>query len=137
MADGRIVAFESPRFTVDTRPPTAVVVDPASRMVAAESGRFILDTRPPVAPVDPASRMVAAASGLFPLDTRPHIGPWQNMFGLRIIGASNETVVVEACTNLLTPLWYPLGTNALVARTFYFLDAGWTNYPERFYRVVP
>jgi hypothetical protein len=44
-------------------------------------------------------------------------------------------VVVEACTNLTVPLWYPVGTNALTARTFYFLDPAWTNYSERFYRI--
>lgn len=130
----RMVVVESPPFTLDTRFPTAVVVDPAARMVLVASSPFTLDTRLP-AGVDPYSRMVVVESGLFPLDTRPDIGIWRNMFGCRIIGASNEVVVVEACTNLTAPLWYPLGTNALIARTFYFLDPAWTNYPERFYRV--
>ena len=155
----RMVGAESGPFTLDTRPPAAAVVDPGLRMVGAESGPFILDTRPPPIAVDPVSRMATAESNPFildlrlpasvdpglrmvvaesdpsSLDTRPDIGLWRNLFGFRIIGAGNEVVVVEVCTNLAHPAWYPLGTNALNARTFYFLDPTWTDYPHRFYRV--
>jgi hypothetical protein len=63
-----------------------------------------------------------------------------NQFGFNIVGSSNLVVVVEACTNLATPIWTPIGTNML--NTFigtngssYFSDPAWTNYPGRFYRL--
>jgi hypothetical protein len=44
-------------------------------------------------------------------------------------------VVVEACTNLANPIWYPLATNTLTGGSYYFNDPQWTNYPSRFYRL--
>jgi len=58
-----------------------------------------------------------------------------NQFGFNIIWDSGMAVVVEACTNLLNPLWSPLQTNALTGDTSYFSDPGWTNFPQRFYRI--
>jgi hypothetical protein len=45
------------------------------------------------------------------------------------------TVVVEACTNLANPTWYPLATNTLSGGSAYFSDPQWTDYPTRFYRL--
>jgi formylglycine-generating enzyme required for sulfatase activity len=42
---------------------------------------------------------------------------------------------VEACTNLASPVWIPVGTNALTDGWCSFSDPDWTNYPSRFYRV--
>ena len=63
-----------------------------------------------------------------------------NRFGFSITGSSNLVIVVEACTNLATSVWAPVGTNTL--NTFvgtngssYFRDPQWTNYPGRFYRL--
>ena len=63
-----------------------------------------------------------------------------NKFGFNIIGSSNLVIVVEACTNLSNPTWFPLQTNTL--NTFigtngasYFSDPQWMNYPGRFYRL--
>jgi len=63
-----------------------------------------------------------------------------NRFGFKIIGSSNLVIVVEACTNLATPVWTPIGTKTL--NTFigtngssYFSDPQWTNHPSRFYRL--
>jgi hypothetical protein len=60
-----------------------------------------------------------------------------NQFGFTITGATNLTVVVEACTNLANPSWLPVGTNILTAGPSYFSDPQWTNYPARFYRLSP
>jgi len=43
--------------------------------------------------------------------------------------------VVEACTNLTNPIWFPVGTNTLTGGSSYFSDAQWTNYPARLYRL--
>ena len=49
--------------------------------------------------------------------------------------ASGQTVVVDACTNLLNPLWLPQQTNMITNCMVYFSDAQWMNYPSRYYRV--
>jgi hypothetical protein len=63
------------------------------------------------------------------------LGVQNNGFGFTVSWATNTSVVVEACTNLASPVWQPLQTNALANGTNYFSDAQWTNYPGRFYRV--
>jgi predicted Na+-dependent transporter len=62
-------------------------------------------------------------------------GVRNNHFGFNITGTTNFTVVVAACTNLASPVWVPLATNALVNGSFYFSDPQWTNYPSRFYSL--
>ena len=58
-----------------------------------------------------------------------------NQFGFNITGASGLTLVVEACTNLANPVWFPVGTNTFTGDSSYFGDPRWTNYPGRFYRL--
>jgi hypothetical protein len=58
-----------------------------------------------------------------------------NQFGFSITGSSNLVIVVEACTNLANPNWFPLATNTLTSGAAYFGDPQWTNYPARFYRL--
>jgi hypothetical protein len=58
-----------------------------------------------------------------------------NQFGFTITGASGLVIVVEACTDLAHPTWFPLQTNTLSGDSFYCSDPQWTNYPERFYRA--
>jgi hypothetical protein len=58
-----------------------------------------------------------------------------NQFGFTIAGTTNLTVVVEACTNLVNPIWSPVGTNTLVGGSSNFSDSQWTNDPARFYRL--
>src|ERR1035437_10276249 len=58
-----------------------------------------------------------------------------NPFGFNINWASEQTVVVEACTNLFNPDWQPVQTNTLTTGSAYFSDSQWTNYPGRFYRL--
>jgi len=58
-----------------------------------------------------------------------------NQFGFNIAWASGQTVVVEACTNLANPVWFPVATNTLVNGSSYFSDPQPANLPGRFYRL--
>jgi hypothetical protein len=69
------------------------------------------------------------------LTSSPSFGAQSNQFGFTVSWATNLGVVVEACTNLTSPLWEPLQTNTLTSGSFYFSDPQWTTYPARFYRV--
>lgn len=60
-----------------------------------------------------------------------------NQFGFTIAGTAGLAIVVEACTGLANPSWYPLQTNTLAGGSFYFADPHWTNYASRFYRLRP
>ena len=62
-------------------------------------------------------------------------GTSNNAFGLNINWASGESVIVEACTNLLNSDWQPVQTNMLTTGSYYFGDSQRTSYPNRFYRV--
>ncbi len=64
-------------------------------------------------------------------------GVQSNQFGFTITGSSNLVVVVEACTNLVNPVWVPVGTATLTGGSSSFSDPQWTNYPARFYRLGP
>jgi hypothetical protein len=70
------------------------------------------------------------------LNQSPGFGVKSNQFGFTISWATNISVVVEGCTNLVNPVWTPVTTNALVNGTNYFSDPQWTNYPARFYRIT-
>jgi hypothetical protein len=63
------------------------------------------------------------------------VGVQMNQFGFNLTGASDQVVVVEACTDLASPVWLPVGTNTLTGGTSYFSDPQWTNYPGRYYRL--
>jgi len=65
--------------------------------------------------------------------TGASFGVRTNRFGFNITSTNNLTVVVEACTNLTNPVWYPLQTITLTGSPAYFSDPQWTNYPCRFY----
>jgi hypothetical protein len=58
-----------------------------------------------------------------------------NQFGFDITGSSNLIIVVEACTNLVNPIWQPVQTNMLTGGSSYFSDPQWTNFPSRYYRL--
>jgi len=63
------------------------------------------------------------------------LGVQGNQFGFTISWAGGPSVVVETCTNLVSPVWQPLQTNTLTNGSFYFTDPQWTNSSGRFYRV--
>jgi hypothetical protein len=60
-------------------------------------------------------------------------GVQTNRFGFVISWATNNSVVVEASTNLLD--WQPVQTNTLTGGAAYFSDPQWTNSLARFYRL--
>jgi BspA type Leucine rich repeat region (6 copies) len=62
-----------------------------------------------------------------------NVGAQAGQFGFTLTGVSNQTVVVEASTNLVN--WQPVWTNTLSGMSANFTDAQWTNYPYRFYRA--
>jgi alpha-tubulin suppressor-like RCC1 family protein len=64
-----------------------------------------------------------------------NFGVRTNQFGFNITGTNGLVIVVEACTNLANPTWFPLQTNTLTGDPVYFSDPVWTNYPGRFYRL--
>jgi hypothetical protein len=64
-----------------------------------------------------------------------HFGINNNQFGFNITGTTNIPVMVDACTNLVSPVWIPLQTLTLTNGSVYFSDSEWTNHPSRFYRL--
>jgi len=57
-------------------------------------------------------------------------------FQFSVSGNANQTVVIEACTDLTNPVWVPLATNTLSSGgSCIFVDAGASRQPVRFYRV--
>ena len=58
-----------------------------------------------------------------------------NLFGFTITGPPNVPIVLEACTDLKTPVWTPLFAGTVTNFFFYFSDGAWTNYPNRFYHI--
>ncbi len=69
------------------------------------------------------------------LNFGPSFGVQANNFGFIVSWATNLSVVVEACTNLASPIWQPVATNTLTGGSSYFQDSLWMNYPARFYCV--
>jgi hypothetical protein len=62
-------------------------------------------------------------------------GVQNNQFGFTITSGTttNMPIVVEACTNLASPVWTPLTNITLTSGSYYFSDSQWTNYPARYY----
>ncbi len=56
-------------------------------------------------------------------------------FGFTITSSTSLTVLVEATTNLLSPVWVPVGTNTVSTGSSYFSDPGWSTRSARFYRL--
>jgi len=71
----------------------------------------------------------------FVLNNGPGFGVQTNKFCFIISWATNLSVVVEACTNLTSPVWRPVQTNTLTGGSSYFSDPAWTNHPSRYYRL--
>jgi hypothetical protein len=78
-------------------------------------------------PIAPWLPQMQTGDGSFGIQT--------NQFGFNISWASGQTVVVDACTNLLNPAWQPVQTNTLTNCSVYFSDTQWTNYPTRYYQI--
>jgi hypothetical protein len=54
-------------------------------------------------------------------------------FGFTVNGVVNQTIVVEASTNLVN--WQPIWTRTLSTLSTNFVDPQWANHPDRFYRL--
>ena len=54
---------------------------------------------------------------------------------MRLNGPANAVVVVEACTNLASPVWEPVQTNTLTSGQMDFIDPVPMNNAGRFYRL--
>lgn len=61
------------------------------------------------------------------------VGVQSNKFNFTITGVANQTIVVEASTNLVN--WLPIWTNRLSGTSTNFTDSQTTNYTRRFYQV--
>jgi hypothetical protein len=58
-------------------------------------------------------------------------------YTLNLVGIPGQLYVVEAATNIVTPTWVPIGTNAAGTNGLWtFTDLEATNYPSRFYRTA-
>jgi len=55
-------------------------------------------------------------------------------FGFTVLGTNDMSVVVEACTNLVSAVWTPISTVTLSHGVGDFNDAASTNHPARYYR---
>ncbi|MGA3143941.1 MAG: choice-of-anchor tandem repeat GloVer-containing protein [Verrucomicrobiota bacterium] len=64
-----------------------------------------------------------------------NFGVQANAFGFDITGISNQAVVIQTCTNLVSPDWLPIQTNTLNGGPVYFSDPQWINYSACFYRL--
>lgn len=64
-----------------------------------------------------------------------NFGVLTNQFGFNMNWDGGRTVVVDACTNPVNPIWVPLQTNVFSGAAIYFFDARWTNFTKRYYRI--
>ena len=81
-----------------------------------------------------ANRPTALWNPTIPISSG-NFGVRTNQFAFNITGNANMSVVVEASSDLINQVWTAVGTNTLVGGTAYFGEAGWTNWPARFYRL--
>ena len=58
-----------------------------------------------------------------------------NTFGFDFTGISNQTAVIERCTNLFQPVWSARQTNVLMGAPQHFSDTDFTQSPRAFYRI--
>jgi hypothetical protein len=63
------------------------------------------------------------------------LGLQNNQFGFMISWATNNPVVIEACTNLANAVWEPVQTLSLVNGTNYYCDPNSLRASGCFYRV--
>ncbi len=64
-----------------------------------------------------------------------NFGVQDSQFGFDVTGPSGQTVFIDACTNLTSPVWVPLATHTLTGVPYHFSDPGWPLNGTRFYRV--
>jgi hypothetical protein len=62
-------------------------------------------------------------------------GLHNNHFAFNITGPTNLPMVLEACTNLASPVWFPVQTVTLTNTSFSFSESVQTTNAGRFYRL--
>ncbi len=122
-----------------------ISTDPKNQMGGAgfANGKYVVVVNSGIVLGEDGIDEIDSCSGFFinpPLDPQivtsdSSFGIRTNRFGFTIAGYSNVVVVVEACTNLVSPVWLPVQTNTLSGGSAYFSDSQWTNYYGRFYRL--
>ena len=70
--------------------------------------------------------LIQAAGGNF--------GIKNHQFGFNV-ASTDSAVTVEACTNIASGIWFPVGTLTLTNGSAYFSEPWASNSPSRFYRV--
>jgi len=63
-------------------------------------------------------------------------GATTNGFRFNITGTADIPIAVVACTNLAEGTWTELQSTTLTGGSLDFIDADWTNYPSRVYRIA-
>jgi serpin B len=84
-------------------------------------------------PTSGGSRYSATAQPLIQVGAGS-FGIRNHQFGFNIAG-TNDTLAVEACTNLARGAWFPVRTLTLTNGSAYFSEPVQSNSPSRFYRV--
>ena len=64
-----------------------------------------------------------------------NFGMQSNAFGFDFVGISNQTAIIEFCTNVAQPVWSPLQTHCLSGSPQYFSDKAHNQNASRFYRT--
>jgi hypothetical protein len=64
-----------------------------------------------------------------------NFGVRSNQFGFNITSPNNIPIVINACTNLVNPVWTPLTNVMLTNGSYSFSDKQWTNYQHRYYGI--
>lgn len=95
------------------------------------SAHVYADTSDPNPDDDGGSATLLVSGVVVPPQLTPGFNAASGAFQLSVTGASGQSVIVQASTNLVN--WLPVYTN-LIPFTFTNLDS--TNFPLRFYRTV-
>lgn len=104
-----------------------------SAVIQVKTGNPVGD--PPTPPGSLAAGGLAASS-VSPAVVLPVLQIFQtNGINFNASWSTRQTVVVEACTNLVNPVWSPVETNTLTNGSFTFSDPDWLSYPSRFFRL--
>ncbi len=71
------------------------------------------------------------------IQTAINFGVQNEQFGFDITATNNIPVLVEATTNLISPVWTPLQTSTITNGLFHFTEPFQANSAGRFYRLSP